>query len=371
MKRIFLISTLFLLALSCSKDDNSATIPTNNYDRTALLTNWADNIIVPSYSNLEVKLASLESEANFFAVSPTVGNLQTLRTSWLEAYKAYQYVSMYNFGKAEEINFKEKTNTYPTNVAGINANITSGTYNFSLLSQFDKQGLPAVDYLINGLGASDVEIVAFYSTNINASKYKRYLTDLVSQLKSNAFLVLNNWNTTYRNAYVANNGNTVNSGVNITTNNFVKNLEKDIRTGKIGIPAGIFSSGTKYPEKVEGFYKNDISKILAIEAIKASQDFFNGKSFNSTATGPGLKTFLDFLNTVRNGQKLSDIINNQYNAILAETNGLSASFSQQVTTNNAKMITVFDTMQQNVVYTKLDMMQALNITPDYVDADGD
>ena len=35
------------------------------------------------------------------------------------------------------------------------------------------------------------------------------------------------------------------------------------------------------------------------------------------------------------------------------------------------MITAYNTLQQNVVYTKLDMMQALNITIDYVDGDGD
>jgi hypothetical protein len=28
-------------------------------------------------------------------------------------------------------------------------------------------------------------------------------------------------------------------------------------------------------------------------------------------------------------------------------------------------------LQQNVIYTKLDMMQALNITIDYIDSDGD
>jgi hypothetical protein len=30
-----------------------------------------------------------------------------------------------------------------------------------------------------------------------------------------------------------------------------------------------------------------------------------------------------------------------------------------------------DALQQNVIYTKLDMMQALNITIDYIDSDGE
>jgi len=35
------------------------------------------------------------------------------------------------------------------------------------------------------------------------------------------------------------------------------------------------------------------------------------------------------------------------------------------------MLAAYDALQQNVVYVKLDMMQALNITIDYVDGDGD
>jgi hypothetical protein len=41
--------------------------------------------------------------------------------------------------------------------------------------------------------------------------------------------------------------------VNKTTNLFVKNLER-YSTGKLGIPAGVFSSGANF-QKVEGYYK--------------------------------------------------------------------------------------------------------------------
>jgi hypothetical protein len=51
----------------------------------------------------------------------------------------------------------------------------------------------------------------------------------------------------------------VGSSVNSTTNNFVKNLEKNIRSGKLGIL--FFSGGIKYPEKVEAFIK-DLSKVI-------------------------------------------------------------------------------------------------------------
>ncbi|WP_444660196.1 imelysin family protein [Flavobacterium columnare] len=371
MKKIALIFGFILALVACSSNGGDDDKSENNFDRTALLTNWADNIIIPSYTNYQSKLQTLTVSANEFAKAPTETNLQTLRTSWLESYKAYQYISLYNFGKTEELNLNMVANTYPTDAAGIETNVASGSYNLSLLSQYDKQGFPGLDYLINGLSANDALAIEFYKSNAKAANYKKYLTDVIAKLKANADAVVTDWNSGYRATYIANSGTSVTSAVNKTTNLFVKNLEKDIRTGKLGIPAGVFSGGVKYPEKVEAFYKKDISKELLTVALQAQQDFFNGKYFNSATTGLSLKSYLDYVNAVRDGKKLSDIINTQFAAITTSNTALSNNFSDQITTDNSKMIAAYTALQQNVVYTKLDMMQALNITIDYVDGDGD
>lgn len=371
MKKILLFLGCIAIVVACSSNDGGEGTEGNNYNRTALLTNWADNIIVPAYENYQAKVQLFLTDANTFTTSPTEANLQATRTSWLEAYKAYQYVAMYVMGKSEEISLKERTNTYPANATGIEANIASGVYDFDLLSQFDKQGFPALDYMLNGLADSDASILAFYTSNTNATQYRAYLTDVATALKVNIDAVVTDWNSGFRDTYVNNNGVSINSSVNKTTNIFVKNFEKDVRTGKIGIPSGVFSSGTLFPEKVEGFYKNDISKELLNVAVKATQDFFNGKHFANTTTGESLKSYLDYLNANRNDQKLSDIINNQFATIITVNNTLINSFSEQIVADNSKMINAYDALQQNVVYIKLDMMQALGITIDYVDGDGD
>lgn len=371
MKKILLALSLVIIIVACSSSENDSNPTNDTFDRTALLTNWAENIIMPSYENYQAKVALLVTNTNAFNANPSEANLQTLRSSWLEAYKAYQKVTAFYMGKAMDINLKEATNTYPTDAIGIEANIASGTYNLQLFSQFTKQGFPALDYLLNGLGTTDATIITFYTTNTNSSNYKQYLTNITAKLKNDIDLVVTDWNSGYKATYIANNGNAVSGSVNKTTNLFVKNLEKDIRTGKLGIPAGLFSNGTTFPEKVEGYYKNDISKELLNISIQAAQDFFNGKYFNSTTTGPSLKSYLDYVNAVRNGQNLSTIINNQFAVIFVTNEVLNNDFSQQVSTNNSKMLSAYDALQQNVVYAKLDMMQALNITIDYVDGDGD
>lgn len=372
MKKIyFLISFLVLgVFIACSGDGDSSSSG-DNYNRTELLTNWADNIIIPSFENYQSKVTDFKNKVAAFNASPSNTTLADVRTSWLDAYKAFQYVSIFEIGKAEEINFVSFTNIYPANTASIDTNIANGGYNLASLTQIDKQGFPALDYMLYGLGADDAAILGFYTTNGNAVKYKQYLTDLAARLKDNADLITNDWKGTYRNTFIASNGYSVSSSVNRMVNIFVKNYEKNVRAGKVGIPAGKYSTGTTYVNKVEAYYKNDVSKILLNEAVKASQDFFNGKYFNTATTSHGLKTYLDHLNVVRSGQKLSDIINNQFTVIYNTNALLSDSFSEQITLDNNKMLNAFDKLDGNVQYFKTDMMPALNITVDYVDADGD
>lgn len=370
MKKIFLVFVVLFLTIACSKKENEPAIE-NKYDKTALLTNWADNIIIPSFINYQLKVTDLNTVAIAFTVNPNQSTLNILRTAWIDAYKAYQYVSIYNFGKSEEIGLKESINIFPIDVVGINANITSGNYNLYMPAQYKTQGFPGLDYLINGLANNDIDILALYTTNGNAANYKKYLKDITYKIKNGADQIVVDWNTAYKNTYITNTGTSVTGAVNVTANEFVKNLEKDIRTAKIDIPAGLFSNGTLFANKVEGFYKKDISKMLLIESLKASQDFYNGKHFNSTINGESLKSYLDFLNATRNNQKLSDIINNQYASIFTVCNLLDNSLATQINTDNSKMLNVNSVIQQNVVYTKLDMMQALNISIDYVDGDGD
>lgn len=371
MRKVFLIVSFVAFLTACSSTDDSSTKGGDGFNRTALLTHWADNIIIPSVHEYHASTALFASRVMAFHDNPTEGNLVDMQMSWVNAYTAYQKVMLFNIGKAAEINFKEATNTYPTDVAGIEQNIANGGYNLELLSQFSKQGFPAYDYLINGLGSSNAEIVSFYTTNANAAGYKAYLKALNVRLLALANAIKTDWDGAYRDTFIASNGTAVSSSTNQMTNLFVKNFEKDIRTGKIGIASGVFSNGTLFPEKVEGFYKKNISKMLLNTAIQSQQDFFNGKAFNGTATGPSLKSYLDDVKAVRNGQNLSDIINSQFATIYSANATLNDNFSQQINTDNSKMITAYDALQQNVVYFKLDMMQALNITIDYVDGDGD
>jgi hypothetical protein len=129
----------------------------------------------------------------------------------------------------------------------------------------------------------------------------------------------------------------------------------------------------KAPEKVEAFYKNDISLKLTQSAQQAYTDFFNGRSYYAHIEGPSIKTYLDALDAKDpiSGQQLSQIINAQLSIITSQLNGLLPSFYQQINTNNTAMNDVFTNMQTLVRLLKVDMTSAMSITITYTDNDGD
>jgi len=361
-----------LLIVACSKDTGNETVPPPNisFDRGAMLVNWADNIIVPSYTSFKTEAESLNTAATIFANDPTETNLHSLRASWAASYISFQKVSMFEIGKAEEVRYRNRLNVYPSNTQKIQNFIATGTYDLALPSTIDAQGFPAIDYLINGLAGTDSEIVSFYSTNSNAQAYKTYLNTLTGTILLLTTTVLDDWNASFRDVFVANTSSSATGSVDKLTNAYIFYFEKSLRAGKVGIPAGVFSQ-QPLPQNVEALYKKDFSKQLLLTAVKASQDFFNGKYFNNNTTGESFSTYLDFLNSIKNGEDLSSLINAQFNAAEAQANELNNNFALQIETDNTKMLGTYDELQRNVILLKVDMLQALSINVDYVDADGD
>ena len=367
------IAILFSIALvvACSSSDDSSGSNADDFNRSDLLVNLADNIIIPSLQDFGTKLTSLKTSIETFTATPNQANLDAARANWLTAYKAWQHVEMFNIGKAEALNqYYFFMNIYPTTVSDIETGVNDGSYDLNSSSYHDAQGFPALDYLLYGLASDDTSIIAKYATDNNSEGYKTYLNDVVNQMHYLTQQVINDWTTVYRDQFVSSTANTATSSLNKIVNDYIFYYEKGLRANKFGIPSGVFSTNP-LPEKVEAFYNKNVSKELSLEALDAVQDVFNGKAFNSASTGPSFKSYLDYLNTQRDGQNLSNIINNQFDVARTKIQELDANFNQQIISDNTKMTMAYDALQMVVVYLKVDMVQSFNISLDFQDADGD
>lgn len=359
-----------LLLFSCSNDNGEREDETDSFDREAMLINWADNIIIPSFQAFSTVTQDLQEKTSQFTTDPTQSNLLALREAYEESYLQFQNVSLFGIGKAENVNFRARLNTYPTDAATISNKIQANNFNLELPSSFDEQGFPAIDFMINGLAGTNAEILSFYTTNQNASVYKGYLNALSERIDLLTNEVLSDWTTSYRDNFISNTSSGSTGAVDKFTNQYIMYYEKYLRSGKIGIPAGAFT-GDPVPGNVESFYSSSLSKNLYLKSLESVQNFFNGKHFNSSQKGLSYNDYLEFINTNKNGQDLNSLINGQFNSIRTQATNLDQDFVSQIQSNNSVMLSAFDELQRNVVYLKVDMMQALSISVDYVDSDGD
>ena len=347
-----------------TEDDQSGN--DNSFDRVKMMTFITGEIILPSYDNLNSSLTELKESYELFKINITEHNLEELRNKWLNSYKLWQHVEMYNIGKSMEDYLIFRSNIYPVDTVRVNQNIDNGEYDLENPNNYAAQGFPTMDYLLYGIENEPVKVIDHYKEN---DKVMSYLGTLIEDLAANVKTVNDDWNQV-KNEFVNSVDNTASSNLNMMVNDFIYYYEKGFRANKFGIPAGVFSGGA-LPDRVEGFYSKNFSKVFALEAMTSIKKFFNGESYkDDDLEGLGLKSYLDF---VEKGKEefLSDKINAQLIDAEKSINELDNNLSGQIESDLIKVLKTYDKIQTAVVLLKVDMLQALNIAVDYADADGD
>ena len=113
MKRFLKYFILILVVISCSKENGKSDKQnTPEFDRSTVLVNLADNIIIPNYNAFQGKMNELKSSSEKFISEldseNTSSNYDDLHNKWVEAYMSWQKIEIYDIGKSEEIYFKSK-----------------------------------------------------------------------------------------------------------------------------------------------------------------------------------------------------------------------------------------------------------------------
>ena len=373
--KYYFLFVFVLLIFSCSENNNDNSSSSDNYNRQALLDNLVSNIIIPAHDNHMQHLNDLQSHINTFISEKTISNLQSVRSSFIDSYMAWQHIEMFDIGYAEEIMYRRKMNIYPTNTDRVEINIQNQNINFdSNPNQYAAQGYPAIDYMIYGLADSDEEILNKYTNDESNQTYVFYFEALINDMVSSSESVVEYWSVNSSD-FISLSGNSASSSLNMLVNDFVYYYEKGFRANKIGIPAGYWSG--LLTQNVEAFYKQDISKDLAKEALSACKNFFLGNHFGDVeVTGEGLYDYLAYLDDTNYSDSemfvgLEDDIVDALDNSMQKLELLNDNFVTQINTDNLKMLQAFDAIQVGVVRLKTNMMSILGISVDYFDADGD
>lgn len=373
-KIIHLVIVVLFILSGCGSSKKDDIKPENGFDRKAMLTNFADNIIKPGYESFKQKFDLMKVKSDNFLNAPSIAGLQEFRSAWKDAYVEWQKVELFEVGPAEEVMLRTHFNIYPFNAAKAESNIASGIYNLDEAGQIATQGFPAIDYFLNGTGIDDAAILAWFNDQTKAANRKKYLQDVIGKMNDKLQTVVNAWNGSYRATFINSTGTDATSSTAKLVNAYILHYERFVRSGKVGIPAGIMGSSliNPAPEKIEAFYHKKISRELALTAQQAVLDFYRGKSFTSTSTGPSFKSYFSALGSKGlDGRLLADVLDGQLEKAMLKLNATQADFYIQIQTDRSKMVAVFEEMQLAVRYLKLDMTSAMGISISYTDNDGD
>ncbi len=364
MNRFLIGITLFviLFASSCKEDDVLS--KKVNFDRTALLEHYANDIIPIQYQALKLNINAMNEAWVAFKTEPSAANLNELKLHFIESYKAWQNCSVYEIGPAEQILLRANMNTFPTDTFKIGTNIRTANYNLSSAANLDAKGLPALDYLFFFDKNTDI-IINYLSKNSTSV----YVDAVINDIKTNVDFVNTTWaSESYRNQFISKNGVDVGSSLGQLVNQFNFDLEL-IKTAKLGIPLGKKTMGEALPQMVEAYYSG-YSKEMILLNLKNLMNVYSGNIDNQTS-GMGLDDYLKAISAKTNGVDLDVKILEQMQSAYTANEALPAVLSEAIINQNSIVDAAYTEVQRCIIYTKTEMPSALGIMITYQDNDGD
>jgi predicted lipoprotein len=368
---LLLTGVLALTMNSCKKEEEPEITPEESFDKSGMLANIGDNLILPSYIKLKASVDSMKIASDVFIASPTAITLAELQTRVLQAYTRYQYCSAYQIGPAENEYVRSSFNTFPCDTVEINSKIATANYTLTAASDLDVKGFPALDFLLFRMDGDNNIVLSRFTTGTFAANAKTYLSTLINELKSKTDAVYNGWISTggnYIATFKSSTGNDVGSSIGMLVNELNYDFEL-LKNAKIGIPLGKKTLGVPQPTKAEALYSAQ-SIHLCMKNLETIENIYRGRN-ELNSDGLGLDDYLVHIEAQYGSGSLNDAIINKIAAAKTKLALITTPLSDAVMTSPAIVDAAYIELQQLVVLLKVDMPSALGVSITYVDNDGD
>lgn len=360
MKTLRILVLLPLILFSC-KDDSENT--QEAFDRTALLQQELDQLILPAYAEMNEESATLESMAADFAAAPDEAGLEALRSQWLATAKAWKHAEFFNFGPIEYLGLETSVDYWPTDTYGIeNAIAGDKTIDQALLNSLasNRKGIPAIEYLL--FNGSTAEVLAALQ---ESPRRMAYLQELTANLHQLVVYVESFWDPNGKNhaaTFLEASGNTAGASITLLSNELIFVLS-GMKNDKLGRPLGHIS-GTANPDLVESPYA-DASLPLLAENLSQLRRIFTG------ADSAGFDDYLNALPLGDREQSIAEDILDQLDVCDASLAAIDGSLQDAISTSPDKVETLYAELSTLNVLIKSEMMSGLGLIVTFSDGDGD
>lgn len=354
-----------VVILSCEKDPDDLG---GTYDKKALFTNYADNVILPSYSNYEDKLDALEIALTDFNEAPDTAALREVQTAVLDAYAAWKSCETFEkIGPAEGIEAISNTNTFPTDTNAVLLNIQNGSTGAAFIQTATntQKGLPVLEYLFFSRQLSNEQILERFTTHAKAADFKAYATSVVTDLNRVYGFIKTNW-VNYREDFINAIGTDAGSSFSALVNSIAIQTD-NFKRHQIGIPAGYVGNVfvSVLPTKTEMYHANK-----SVEYMLLTLD--NMERVMKGGSGPGLYDYLKHLNATSTiGGLLADDIMAQLAVCRQKAIACGPDYTATINADKSKSDALFLEAKKLLVLIKVDVPSAVGVSISYSDNDGD
>lgn len=361
-----LAAGILLVGTGCDDDSGPSTDFTQS--RINIAETLADQFITPGFESLEQSTNALRDAVAGFTSGPNGPRLLLMQDALRRARLDWQAVASFQFGPTGEAAMRRQINTYPVDEDKVRDNIETGDYTLGAIDNVGAEGFPAIGFMIHGLASSNDEIVQFYA-NDSEGKHAQYLMALTDKVATLSTTVANAWSAdgSFVSVFTGESaaGTDVGSALSLVVNAYEFHLQRFLRDGKIGIPAGVRSAGIPRPESVEAFYAGYSTALLDF-ALQEMKSIYTGES-DPNSNGYSLEDYLVTLEF----EDLAQEINLQFDEVIAMAATLNDPLDVEIENDPQRAVDVFLEIQKLVPLIKSDMASAMGVIITNQDADGD
>ena len=283
-KNLFLmglaIMGLFTMS-SCSSDDDdkkedNVTIQDAEYD--AIITQYVDAVVMPTYTDLLAKNKSLLNKVIAFGDAPSNANFSAVCNAWLEAREPWESREAFLFGPVADYGLDPNMDSWPLDQAGIVALLESQQWNsMTWTGDYDEdddgiaaaqnvRGFHTLEFLafkdgkartLTDAAADNDPANAVYNES-NKTAWAQYMRNTATLLVEDAQTLYDAWNNGYAATFKSHNGGDFTSGISCIEQliDGCVDIAGEVGEAKIGEPYDLYVSGktTEALYAVESWY---------------------------------------------------------------------------------------------------------------------
>ena len=276
-------------ACSSSNDDDKKDDPKEiviqdaEYD--AIINQYVDNVVMPTYRDLKERNSDLYLSVVDFGNAPSDAKFQAICDAWLAAREPWEQSEAFLFGPVADFGLDPNMDSWPLDQEAIVNTLKSQQWNDMTWSGDYDEDDEAIAAAQNVRGFHTLEFLAFrdgkartlsdaaasstaadyvYDAS-NATAWAQYMRNTAQLLVDDVTLLCSEWEDSYANTFKKHNGGDFTSGLSCIEQliDGCIDIAGEVGGAKIGEPYDLYMSGAYYGSRDGSIHNNSLSKLVA------------------------------------------------------------------------------------------------------------